>query len=243
LVTAVGGTELHAADFCLTALGCNPATHPAPGTWQGEIAWNEGPPFGDFQAFFRSTDSTGGGFSVLFDEPPYQKGTDGLHGGKQRAVPDVAYNAAVLHGVLTYLNIPGVAPGFYTFGGTSAGSPQWAAITAIANQKAGGRLGFLNSAIYHIGKVNKASSASFHDITNGTNSAVEFDSSNNPVTVIGFDAGIGWDATTGTGSPISSSLVDNLINNVSPGDGTAAIATTKPKPHPKPIVPGHMDPH
>jgi hypothetical protein len=66
---------------------------------------------------------------------------------------------------------------------------------------------------------------------------------NHPVTVIGFDAGIGWDATTGTGSPISSSLVDNLINNVSPGDGTAAIATTKPKPHPKPIVPGHMDPH
>jgi subtilase family serine protease len=158
-------------------------------------------------------------------------------------VPDVAYNAAVLHGVLTYLNIPGVTPGFYTFGGTSAGSPQWAAITAIANQKAGGSLGFLNSAIYQIGKVNKAYPASFHDITDGTNSAVEFDSLNHPVTVIGFDAGIGWDATTGTGSPISSSLVDNLIKYVSPGDGVAAIATTKPKPHPKPIVPGSMDPH
>jgi hypothetical protein len=39
------------------------------------------------------------------------------------------------------------------------------------------------------------------------------------------------------------SLVDNLIKYTSPGDGVAAVATTKPKPHPKPIVPGHMNPH
>jgi subtilase family serine protease len=52
LVTAVGGTELHAADYCLTSLGCNPGANPAPGTYQGEIAWNEGVPFGDFQAYF-----------------------------------------------------------------------------------------------------------------------------------------------------------------------------------------------
>jgi subtilase family serine protease len=241
LVTGVGGTELRAANYCLTVLGCNPATHPLFGTWQSEIVWNEGPPFGDFQAFFNSTLSTGGGFSVLFDAPPYQKGT--LHGGKQRGVPDVAYNAAVLHGVLTYLNIPGLAPGFYTFGGTSAGAPQWAGIAAIANQKAAKRLGFLNSAIYKIGKDDTAYPASFHDITSGTNSAAEFDSSGNLVTVIGFAAGIGWDATTGFGTPISASLVDYLVATVLPDDGTSTIATTKPKPHPKPIVPGRMDPH
>ncbi len=242
LVTGVGGTELRAAGYCLTSLGCNPNTNPPFGTWQSEIVWNEGLPFGDFgNVFGFGTLSTGGGFSVLFDEPPYQQGT--IHGGKQRAVPDVAYNGAVLHGVLTYLAIPGIPTGFYRFGGTSAGSPQWAAIAAIANQKAGARLGFLNSAIYQIGKVNKAYAASFHDITDGTNSAVEFDSLNHPVTVIGFDAGIGWDATTGTGSPISSNLVDDLIKYVSPGDGTSVIATTKPIPHPKPIVPGSMDPH
>ena len=51
LITSVGATELHAADYCLTALGCNPAANPAPGTYEGEIAWNEGPPFGDFQTF------------------------------------------------------------------------------------------------------------------------------------------------------------------------------------------------
>ena len=240
LVTGVGGTELHAAGYCLPALGCDPAANPLPGTYQGEIAWNEGPPYGDFQPFFDSTLATGGGFSVLYDEPPYQKAT--IHGGKQRAVPDVAYSAAVLHGVLTYLDIPGVPVGFYRFGGTSAGAPQWAAITAIADQKAGGRLGFLNSAIYQVGKVKKAQD-SLHDITSGTNSAVEFDAADNPVNVVGFNAGPGWDATTGLGSPLYTTLVDYLIQYTSPGDGVSAVATTKPKPHPKPIVPGRMDPH
>jgi subtilase family serine protease len=240
LVTGVGGTELRAADYCLVALGCDPSANPLFGTWLSEIVWNEGPT-GDFQDFFDTTEATGGGFSVLYDQPPYQQGT--LHGGKQRAVPDVAYNAAILHGVLTYLNIPGLAPGFYRFGGTSAGSPQWAAITAIANQRAGHRLGFLNAAIYQIGRVSKGYPASFHDITDGTNSALEVDSDGNEVDITGFAAGIGWDATTGFGSPIDTSLVDYLINYVSPGDGVAAVATTKPKPHPKPIVPGHVDPH
>jgi subtilase family serine protease len=241
LVTGVGGTELHAADYCLASLGCNPSANPLPGTYLSEIVWNEGPPFGDFQPFFGSTISTGGGFSVLFDEPPYQRSK--IKDGKARAVPDVAYNAAVLHGVLTYLDIPGIPPGFYTVGGTSAGAPQWAAITAIGNQKAAGRLGFVNSAVYQIGKVKKAYPTSFHDITSGTNSAVEFDSSNNPVTVIGFNAGMDWDATTGNGSPMAPGLVDYLNKYTSPGDGKSAVSNTKPKSHPKPVVPGHMGSH
>jgi len=238
LVTGVGGTELHAADYCLVSLGCDPSTHPSPGTYQSEIAWNEGP-LGDFQNFFAATEATGGGFSVIVNEPPYQNGTDGLHGGHQRAVPDVSYNGAILHGVLTYLNIPGIAPGFYRFGGTSCGAPQWSAITAIMTQKAGARLGFLNKAIYDIG--NHRNQTAFHDITTGNNSALEFDSTNNPVLITGFSAGTGWDATTGFGSPISTSVVDALIAGVSPGDARSAIATTNA--HPNPTVPGHMKPH
>ena len=242
LVTGVGGTELHAADFCLPVLGCDPATHPLPGTYLSEIVWNEGPPFGDFQDFFDSTIATGGGFSVLFGEPPYQKGTDGLHGGHQRAVPDVAYNGAVLH-ALTYWTFPPCPlvahPILYRFGGTSCGAPQWSAITAIMNQKAGARLGFLNKAIYDIGE--QRNQTAFHDITTGNNSALEFDSMNNPVLITGFSAGTGWDATTGFGSPISTSVVDALIAGVSPGDARSAIATTNA--HRNPTVPGNMKPH
>ena len=242
LVTAVGATELHAADYCIagvTVPACDPTTAPVPGTYLSEIAWNEGP-LGNFSDVIGpGTEATGGGFSTIFGEPPYQKGTAGLHGGTQRAVPDVAYSGAILHGVLTYLDIPGVTPGFYRFGGTSCGSPQWAAITAIMNQKARARIGFLNKAIYDIGK--HGNQTSFHDITSGNNSALEFDSMNNPVLITGFSAGTGWDATTGFGSPIAPNVVDALIKGVSPGDAQSAVATTNS--HGNPSAPGHMQPH
>jgi subtilase family serine protease len=225
LVTGVGGTELHAADFCLLALGCDPTAHPAPGTYLGEIGWNEGPPFGDFQNRFGSTLASGGGFSTVWSEPSYQQGT--LHGGRERAVPDVAYNGAVLHGVLTRLDIPGVPPGFYRFGGTSAGAPQWAALTAILDQAAGHDYGFINAALYKIGQNAGDYANTFNDVTSGTNSAAEPDSANNLVTIIGFDAGTGWDAVTGLGSPKAGGVLAELPLFWSAGQGNAAINNSK----------------
>ena len=184
LVTAVGGTELHAADYCLSELGCDPTSNPAAGTYESEVAWNE-PDFG----------ATGGGFSVLYDEPFYQIGSV-LHKGKQRGVPDVAYNAAVLHGVLAYWG-----GDVYLFGGTSAGSPQWAAITAIADQRAGQRLGFINAALYLYTLLPPTYASLFHDVTSGNNAEPP---------VSGFDAGPRWDATTGLGSPNAAHLVSFL---------------------------------
>jgi subtilase family serine protease len=216
LVTAVGGTELHATGYCLTSLGCNPPANPPPGTYQGEIAWNES-----------GIGATGGGFSVVYDEPSYQQGT--IHGGKQRGVPDVSYSAAVYHGVLVRL-----FGNWYLFGGTSAGSPQWAAILGIADQKAGYNLGFINTALYHIGQAKSHYSASFFDVTSGNNSEPG---------VQGFNAGTGWDPTTGLGSPTTDQLVSYLMQFVSPGDGTAAIAGSKPHPQGNPSAPGHMRPH
>jgi subtilase family serine protease len=231
LVTGVGGTELHAARYCLAALGCNPAANPVPGTHLGEIAWNESGGI-----------ATGGGFSILFDEPSYQQGT--IHGGKQRGVPDVSYNAAVGHGVLTYLNIPGIPAGIYVFGGTSAGSPQWAAILAIAGQKAGYNLGFINKALYHIAQARPRYAESFFDVTSGNNSVVEdLPAPGADVAVQGYSAGSGWDPTTGLGSPIAGQLVDDVIQHVSPGDGVSAVAESKPHTNGKPSAPGRMKPH
>lgn len=209
LVTAVGGTELHAANYCLVSLGCDPTVNPAPGTYQGEIAWNE----------FNS-ESTGGGFSLLYKKPSYQ---EDLVRGKKRGVPDVSYNAAIYHGVLV-----AYAGGFYLFGGTSCGSPQWAGIVAIADQKAGRDLGFLNPAFYEIGKAKKAYAATFHDITVGTNSVVEADILNNPVSIQGFNAVKGWDAATGLGSPISDQLVKTLIKFASDDASELVISQSDP---------------
>jgi len=192
LVTAVGGTELHAADY----------TTSDPGAYQGEIVWNE-----------TGIGAGGGGFSLLYSEPSYQKGT--LHGHGQLGVPDVSYNAAVEHGVLTFLDIPGLPVAFFLFGGTSAGSPQWSAITAIADQKNGRDLGFINKALYHIGQAPPHESQSYHDVTDGNNSFAG---------IPGFSAGPGWDAATGLGTPQAPGLVDLLLQLVSPGDGQSAIA-------------------
>jgi subtilase family serine protease len=217
LVTAVGGTELHAARYCLAALGCDPSTNPAPGTYQSEVAWNE----------FGSSSATGGGFSVLYQAPLYQFGSVPF-GTKRRGVPDVAYSAAVYHGALTYLNIPGIPAGFYLFGGTSAGSPQWASIVAISDQKAGRGLGFVNLTLYVFSLFPSPYSAMFHDVTSGNNSVIEADINNNNVAVQGFNAGTKWDATTGLGSPKADQVFNFLTLFTSGTDGSQAIKNSDP---------------
>jgi subtilase family serine protease len=221
-VTGVGGTELDAANFCLPQLGCNPNANPAPGTYLGETAWNEGPT-GDFSNRFGTTEATGGGYSTVWSEPAYQQGT--IHGGTMRGEPDVAYNGAILHGVL----VPLIAEfgGFFRFGGTSCGAPQWAALMAIADQQAGHDYGFVNAALYKVGQTAPSYAAAFHDITVGQNNAIELDSANNAVSIPGFNAGPGWDATTGLGSPIAGGLLTQLGLVWSAGQGTAAINNAK----------------
>ena len=93
-------------------------------------------------------------------------------------------------------------------GGTSVGSPAWAAIVALANQQAGRQLGFLNDTVYSI----IASSSypdGFHDITTGNNTVTGF-GPNGPITITGYNAGAGWDAVTGAGTPKVNSLVSLL---------------------------------
>ena len=221
LVTGVGGTELRAAEYCLASLGCDAATHPAAGTYLSEIGWNEGPT-GDFQNRFGNTEAGGGGFSAVWAEPSFQQGT--IHGGKQRGVADVSYNAAILHGVLTYLNIPGIPAGFYRFGGTSAGAPQWSALTVMANQASGHNYGFINAAIYKIGQNAGDAANAFHDVTGQSNTALEYDVNGNPVTVNGYSAIAGWDAFTGVGSPKANALPGELAAFWAAGQGTAAMA-------------------
>jgi len=218
LVTGVGGTTLYATDFsCLLTASCGPNW--VPGSYIGETAWNEGPT-GDGE--LGVTEGSGGGYSTVWSEPAYQQGT--IHGGKQRAVPDVSYNGAIYHGVLVPLLEFG---GFFRFGGTSCGSPQWAALTAIADQMHGSDYGFINSALYKVGQSSQSYAAAFNDITSGNNNAVEFDSSNNEVDIPGYNAGTGWDAVTGLGSPKAGGLFTQLAQQWSPGQAQAAISNSK----------------
>jgi len=180
LVTGVGGTQLN-ADLNT-------------GKYISEVAWNE-PAYGA---------GTGGGYSTIYKRPFYQ---NGVVKKAWRGVPDVSYNAAIDGGVLVHLGFPGVPTGTYDFGGTSAGSPQWAGIVALLDQHANHRLGFINPTLYAIGKSWAKYPAAFHDIEKGNNTFAGADVNGNTVTITGYSAGEGWDAASGWGSPIVSHLI------------------------------------
>ncbi len=185
LVTAVGGTEGNPYPAGLST--------PAYG---GERVWNE-PQFGA---------ATGGSPSLLFAVPSFQSGL----GLSARTVPDISYNAAINGGVLVAYSALG-APGFFIVGGTSCGSPQWAAIGALANELSASQghdsLGYINPALYDLAE-SGAYSTDFHDIKVGNNRLVG--------TPVGFSATTGYDAATGWGTPNVAHLVPDLVKQVFP---------------------------
>ena len=155
----------------------------------GEQVWNE-PSFGV---------ATGGAQSLLFGVPSYQAGL-----GLTSRGPDVTYNAAIDGGVLTVYSGLGF-PALFIVGGTSAGSPQWAGIAALANQARAnmgkGPIGDLNPVLYSIYHSARYSS-DFHDITVGNDQLAG--------TPVGYAAARGYDVASGIGSPIVSQLVVDL---------------------------------
>jgi subtilase family serine protease len=213
LVTAVGGTEgdpytdpgpttLSCPEGALCSSGLVTFTGPCssatgflhtpctPVGYGAEQVWNE--------PFFAPGSTTGGAPSLFFAVPSYQSGLN----LSARTTPDVSYSAAIHGGVLVANSDVLGAPAFFIVGGTSAGSPQWAAIIALADQAAGKPLGFLNPAIYKLAQ-SSAYAFDFHDITKGNNQMAG--------TTPGFTAGTGWDDATGWGTPNVGNLVPDLV--------------------------------
>lgn len=160
------------------------------GTLYRETTWNEG----------RS--GSNGGFSTFFGEPTYQQGVAKSSPNpfnNQRGVPDVAANADPATGLSIIINGNQISAG-----GTSASAPLWAGIMALADQKAGKGLGFINKALYQLATSTHYAN-DFHDVTVGDNNF-----SNGALSVQGFPAGTGWDPVTGLGSPNAQFLVPDL---------------------------------
>jgi kumamolisin len=127
-----------------------------------------------------------------------------MTGTSKRATPDVAYNAALNGGVVI------VIFGLHTLmGGTSAGTPQWAAIVALGNELRGkqGRLplGIATPQLYTLARDRSDYRQDFHDITVGNNALF-----GDPTKIPGFTAGPGYDFATGLGTPNVSRLLKDL---------------------------------
>jgi subtilase family serine protease len=227
-VTSVGGTQLQDG-WTWAPTSDTPYLYPGgkktrnPDYW----AWTAG---GSSEAVWNETwgpIGTGGGISSVYDRPSYQDDVAGVV-GQHRGVPDLAWNAAVNGGVLTYISyFPSLEgpPYWGVFGGTSASSPQVAALTAIANQ---GRaalhkdgIGDLNAVIY---SPSFTKGTAFTDIVPqvyGTaasgvlddNQMWEYaaDGSVHPGAIDGFPTTTGYDLTTGWGSPKAAGYVAQLV--------------------------------
>lgn len=184
-VLGVGGTDLFTGGT---------------GAYKSETVWNDSiPSLCPFGCDYGVFGATGGAPSSIFSAPAYQQGVTGFN---MRTTSDVAYNASVYTAVMVYLGFLGSSnDGFYFFGGTSEGAPQWAGIVALADQAAGTQLGFLNPSLYAIGANALEYGNDFHDVTVGNN-----DLNGTP----GFNAGTGYDLPTGLGSPNAANLITTL---------------------------------
>lgn len=205
LVLAVGGTSLEAdsttgayiSESAWNTLSSGQVTAPvgaAPSP--AGLASSAAEPSGGIP------EASGGGFSSVFPRPAYQDGVPGI--GTGRGVPDVAADADPATGMTLAVRAGASKDIFYSASGTSAAGPLWAALIALADQYAGRRLGFVNPAIYRIGRSASYHQA-FHDITTGTNT-VTFPR----VTIGGYQASPGWDPVTGWGSPNAQALIPML---------------------------------
>jgi subtilase family serine protease len=197
----VKGVDLPASDpLALAAGGTTLQASQATGAYIGETSWNTSSSTGGPAA-------GGGGFSRLFSRPAYQDGIAGI--GAARGVPDVAADADPGTGMALAITGGGQGTLLIGAGGTSAAAPLWAAVIALADQEADRHLGFVNPALYQIGRSAHYHQA-FQDVTTGTNN-VTFSTQ----TITGYQAAPGWDPVTGLGSPNAQVLVPLLARNVS----------------------------
>ncbi|QMU74617.1 S8/S53 family peptidase [Streptacidiphilus sp. PB12-B1b] len=149
---------------------------------------------------------TGAGFQNGFTGAGFNSAAcKAASGSVCRQVPDVSALADPDSGYPVY-----IGGGWGTIGGTSGASPTWAALTAIADAQptcqANGPLGYLNYALY--GLASKSYGSYYTDITAGNNNVYSHG---------GYNAGTGYDLTTGLGEPNAATL-------------TAALCAADPAP-------------
>ena len=203
----VNGTMYPATSPNVLSVGGTSLFTQSDGTYLTETAWN----------------GTSGGYSTVESEPSYQRG---VQSSGVRSVPDVAYNGDELTGFAVYDSTDdGFGDvGWYPVGGTSAGSPQWAALIAIADQarvlQGQGTLDGSSQTLPLLYAAYQSPSSSqydaytseFHDVQSGGGGQIHWKwgyGSNAQVATAGYDT------ATGLGTPRTQSVVD-ILNGIAP---------------------------
>src|SRR5580700_4640564 len=185
--------------YVVSVGGTDLETSAAAGPWASETGWED----------------TGGGISPnKFPIPSWQ--TAAAAGcaqcsKKYRNGPDISANANFTF----YVCADQTACSANKYGGTSFATPMWAGYLALANEQyltngASSTLGFINPALYAIG-AGPNYDTDFHDITSGGNS---------------FGSTVGYDLSTGLGSPNGNALVNALAGTVAASFTLSASPTS-----------------
>ena len=222
-VTSVGGTENTA--FASQYLAAQGSPFPAE-----EGAWNDGCYDGQVD---NSCAGGGGGVSILTPRPSWQTGPgvdDPAYPNSGREVPDVSASAD--YNRYPYLLYDTDQLGGWSLdGGTSASSPLWASVLALADARCASigasRVGFANPLLYadaaeHPGDFYDVSVASGAGIGTPTNNDVT--GANNGA----YPATPGYDMASGLGSPRGASLVNDLCQASAPAPPSGVQAVSGP---------------
>ncbi len=173
LVTSIGGTQMNLDDN---------GNRLSP-----DVVWND--------SAIGIQAAGGGGLSHVFQRPDFQNRVRSVV-GHARGTPDISLNAAVDGGVWVYYTFVNPTSPYHIFGGTSAATPEFSGIVAMADQLAGHPLGWLNDALYSLGN-----RGGVVDVTQGNNDIGPFTNSDGQTYhVPGFAAGPGYDLASGLGT-------------------------------------------
>ena len=207
-VVSVGGTSLTTEDD---------------GTYVAESGWS----------------GTSSGYSQVEAEPTYQ---DAVQSTGSRSVADVSYDGDPDTGFAVYDTVPDTVDnvttsGWQEVGGTSAGSPQWAALIAIANQ--GRSIAGLTSLdgvtqtlpdLYSLyaayGTTGYSTYTSyFNDVTSGGSGGYG-GGHHGPPGSSSNSATNGYDVITGLGSPKAAAVIDDLATSAAVTGGSGSTGGT-----------------
>jgi len=227
-VVGVGGTEFTSASLLGTTYWSESNAAKTLGSATGyppEDVWNDSCDASKCGADNVIAAASSGGASTVFSKPAWQTGVAGIPSDGARDVPDISFTASPDNAPYL-ICLDGGCEGtissssFTPIGGTSAGTPSFAGIMALVDQKMKSRQGAVNYVLYHLAaaqqysKCNGSSttkppdsSCVFNDITTG-NSSVPGEPSYGKATAK-YPAGTGYDLATGLGSI----NVANLLNN------------------------------
>jgi subtilase family serine protease len=192
LVTSVGGTEL--------SLG------PDGNRTSPDVVWND-------SVLLDFPWASGGGLSTVFNRPNYQGSVKDVV-GNSRGTPDISMSSGIDGAVWVADSFDG-GLSYDIAGGTSAGTPMFGGLVALADQVAGQPLGTINDALYSM-----PYGGGLVDVTSGDNDP-HFGG------VPGFSAATGYDLASGLGTVDPLRFVPALASSAGgpgkPGDCSTAL--------------------